>query len=69
MSKAKTKAALSSGILGGHALMSLQALEPAESPVRLHIDVYSAQTGISRFQLHVMLNLLQWDKIFIMLEC
>ncbi len=34
--------------LGGKAIMSLQASEPAESQVRLHIDVFSAQTGISR---------------------
>ena len=34
---------------GGKAIMSLQAMESPESQVRLHIDVYSAQTGISRW--------------------
>ena len=28
--------------------MSLQTLELSETDVRLHIDIYSAQTGISR---------------------
>jgi len=36
---------------GGQAIMSLQALEPSETELRLHIDVYSAQTGISRFEI------------------
>jgi hypothetical protein len=33
---------------GGEAIMVLQNVEPADSQVRLHIDVFSAQTGISR---------------------
>ena len=34
---------------GGNALLKLQDIEPATSKVNLHIDVYAAQTGISRF--------------------
>lgn len=33
--------------------MSLQTLESSESAIRVHIDVYSAQTGISRFGVRI----------------
>jgi alpha-1,6-mannosyltransferase len=34
---------------GGAAIVRLQQLENSDSSVNLHIDVLSAQTGISRF--------------------
>jgi alpha-1,6-mannosyltransferase len=34
---------------GGNALLALHSWESTNSPVNVHIDVYSAQTGVSRF--------------------
>ncbi len=34
---------------GGNALLKLHQLEHLSSPLNIHIDVYSAQTGVSRF--------------------
>lgn len=34
---------------GGNALVKLHQLEHLSSPLNIHIDVYSAQTGVSRF--------------------
>lgn len=34
---------------GGEAMMKLHQIKSDSDPLRVHIDVYNAQTGISRF--------------------